>query len=144
MIPLSVLSIFKWLIFPFWQRLAGACCAAPFISFLALYRPSSGREPPVVTGHVIPDHNRFYKAVSADEMTHLEPLGIDQYLILKGIRGCNRPIFFNSQQITLAKLVNNDISFSWQLGGEMGFHTTSINACKLSLFARILFFFFAI
>lgn len=133
MIPLSVLPIFKWLILPLWQRLAGPVWRSLLRPFSASSGPSSGQQSSVVTGHAIPDRNRFYKACSHNKMTHLEPLEIDQYPILRGIEGgriiCNRLILFNSQQIILRKLLNNYISFRWQLCGAMRSHTTSINAC---------------
>lgn len=125
MIPLSVLPIFKWLILPLWQLLAQAVAYPPPSCFSA----SSEQQYPVVTGHAISDQNRFYKACSPNKMTHLEPLEIDRYPIPRGTGVCNKPILFNSQQITLGRLLNKDISFNWQLRSEMRSHATSINAC---------------
>lgn len=141
MIPLSVLPIFKWLILPLWQRLAGPVWRSLLCPFSASSGPSSGQQSPVVTGHAISDRNRFYKACSHNKMTHLEPLEIDRYPILRGIEGggiiCNRPILFNSQQIALWRLLNDDISFRWHLCGAMRSLTTGINACMWISFNHV-------
>lgn len=44
-------------------------------------------------------------------MAHLELLEKDQYPIGRGIGVCKNPILFNSQHITLEKLLNNDFFF---------------------------------
>ncbi len=127
-------------------------------SLAAISRACVAQPPPslfgVIRGHhqdnnpqLLPDMRyqiriRFYKACSHNKMTHLEPLEIDRYPILRRIEGggiiCNRPILFNSQRITLRKLLNNDISFRWQLCGVMRSHTKIINACMwISFISRI-------